>query len=200
VDPAVGGALERAVSVFDELGCRVELACPDLRGADQVFRTMRAMQFEVSYGALLAEHPDGVKDSLRDNIELGRRLTGPNIGRAEAARAVIHQRVREFFDEYDVLLAPVSQVPPFPIDVEYPIEVAGQAMADYIEWMASSYLISVTGCPALSVPAGFTAEGLPVGLQIVGPHRADLATLRVGHAFEQATRHGERRPPLVGAG
>lgn len=103
-------------------------------------------------------------------------------------------RMREFFDRNDALLLPTSQVPPFDVELEYPDNIDGEPMTDYLDWMRSAYLVSATGCPALSVPAGFTPGGLPVGLQIVGPHRGDLRVLRIGHAFEQATRHGERRP------
>ncbi|MFG2003510.1 amidase [Spirillospora sp. NPDC048911] len=193
-DPAVIEVLERAVKVFSELGCVVEEACPDLRGADEVFRTLRAWQFELALGSLPA---DKLKKSLTDNIEVGRSLTGPDIARAEVLHTALFHRVRKFFERYDVLLAPVSQVVPFATALEYPAEVAGRQMLDYLEWMASAYLISATGCPALSVPGGFTPGGLPVGLQIVGPHRADFAVLQIGHAFEEATHHADRRPALA---
>jgi amidase len=197
VDPAVISVLEPAVTVFTELGCQVERACPDLDGADEVFRTLRAWQFEISYGELLDRHPDRLKATLRDNIAEGRKLTGADVGRAEVAHTALYHRVREFFDRYDALLLPVSQVPPFEVDLEYPTEIAGVAMLSYLDWMRSAYLVSATGAPALSVPAGFTPDGLPVGLQIVGPHRADFAVLQLGHAFEQATRYGERRPAVA---
>jgi amidase len=101
-----------------------------------------------------------------------------------------------FFGQYDVLLAPTTQVLPFPVEIEYPTEIAGVHQDNYLEWMRSCTIISATGCPALSVPGGFTDAGLPVGLQIIGPPRADRRVLEVGHAFEQATRFGYRRPPL----
>jgi amidase len=199
VDPAVTAVLQPAAEVFTELGCRVERACPDLDGADEVFRTLRAWQFEISYGELLDRHPDQLKATLRENIAAGRRLSGADVGRAEVAHTALYHRVREFFQHYDVLLLPVSQVPPFEQELEYPTEIGGVPMNDYLDWMRSCYLISATGAPALSVPAGFTPDGLPVGLQIVGPHRADFAVLQAGHAFEQATRHGERRPSTGGS-
>ncbi|WP_187437785.1 amidase [Actinomadura decatromicini] len=195
VDPAVTGVLEPAVKVFEELGCAVEEACPDFSGADEVFRTLRAWHWDVALGSLLDERRADFKPSLAANIEAGRVLSGSDVGRAEALHTALFHRVREFFGRYDALLLPVSQVPPFDAGIEYPDEVAGQPMPDYLEWMRSCFLVSATGCPALSVPAGFTGDGLPVGLQIVGPHRADLDVLRIGHGFEQATRHGTRRPP-----
>ncbi|HEY2203440.1 MAG TPA: amidase [Pseudonocardia sp.] len=199
VDPRVSAALEPAASVFAELGCEVEPACPDLADADEVFRVLRAWRFQLVFGDMAAEYPDGFSKPMLDNIEQGRALSGADVARAETAHTALYHRVREFFAHYDLLLAPVSQVPPFPVDWDYPTEVDGQPMSDYLGWMASAYLISATGCPALSVPGGFTDGGLPVGLQVIGPHQADLAVLRAGQAFEQATRHGERRPELLAA-
>lgn len=196
VDPEVSAVLDSAPSVFAELGCHVEPACPDLTDADEVFRTLRAWRFELAYGDMAAEYPSEFSAHLLDNIERGRALTGSDVARAEAAHTALFHRVREFFMRYDLLVAPVSQVPPFPVGWTYPTEIAGTSMTDYLDWMSSAYLITVTGCPALSVPGGFTPDGLPIGLQIIGPHQADLAVLRAGHAFEQATNHGSRRPPL----
>jgi amidase len=195
-EPEVVATLEPAVKVFTELGCTVEEACPDLSGAEEVFRTLRAWQFELGLGTVLDRHRDQLKPTLVGNIEEGRRLTGPELGRAEVLHTRLYHRTREFFERYDLLLAPVCQVLPFDADLEYPAHVAGRPMHTYVDWMRSAYLISATGCPALSVPGGFTAGGLPVGLQVIGPHRADLAVLQAGHAFEQATMHAERRPVL----
>jgi amidase len=195
-EPEVVAALEDSVKVFDELGCTVEEACPDLSGADEVFRVLRAWQFELGLGSVMDRHRDRMKATVVANIEEGRRLSGPDIGRAEVLHTRLYHRVRAFFETYDLLLAPVSQVVPFDADLEYPTEVDGVPMASYVDWMRSAYLISATGCPALSVPGGFTAAGLPVGLQVIGPHRADLAVLQAGHAFERATAYGERRPEL----
>lgn len=195
VDPDVATVLADTPSVLSGLGARVEVDSPDLTGGDEVFRTLRAFTFELALGELLDRHPDQLKTSLRENIALGRRLTGPAVGRAHTMQAALYERVCEFFTRYDVLVLPVSQVAPFPVDWEYPHEVGGQPMGDYLEWMRSAYLISVTGCPALSVPAGFTVDGLPVGLQVVTKPRAEMLALRVGHAIEQATGFGQRRPP-----
>ena len=195
IEPEVIRALEPAVALFAELGATVEQACPDLTDADEVFRTLRAWQLELGYGPLLDAHRDRMKPDAVWNIEVGRRLSGPDIGRAEVRHAALHQRVHEFFQTFDVLLAPVSQVVPFDAGITYPASVAGVDMPDYLGWMGACSLISVTGCPALSVPAAFTPDGLPVGLQIIGPHRQDLAVLRVGHAFEQAATGYAETPP-----
>jgi amidase len=152
--------------------------------------------FEASLGDVVRRSPDKIKASIRWNAELGARLTGPDLARAEQLHTRLHERVVSFFDRYDVLLAPTTQVLPFPVELEYPTEIAGVHQENYLEWMRSCTVISATGCPALSVPGGFTADGLPVGLQIIGRPRADRTVLEVGHAFEQATRFGERRPAL----
>ncbi|MGW5112050.1 amidase [Nocardia sp. NPDC004123] len=196
VDRAVRDVLEPAVRVFSELGAVVTADCPDLSGAEQVFRTLRAWLFALALEPLLA-HRDRVKPSLVWNIEQGLALSGSDIAEAEVLHTMLFHRMREFFERYDVLLLPVSQVPPFDVELEYPDTVDGEPMYTYLDWMKSAYFISATGCPALSVPAGFTTAWLPVGLQIVGPHRADRLVLEVGHAFEQATGFGTVRPPIA---
>jgi amidase len=196
VDPAIIAVLTSSLGVFSELGAHVEEACPDLSGADEVFGTLRAWLFDAAYSDLVRRHPDQVKESIRWNAELGAKLTGADLARAEIAHTTLYERMVAFFERYDVLLAPTTQVLPFPVELEYPTEIAGVEQENYLEWMRSCTVISPTGCPALSVPGGFTDDGLPVGLQIIGAPRADRTVLEVGHAFEQATRFGERRPRL----
>ncbi|SEO99639.1 amidase [Trujillonella endophytica] len=186
VDPAVRAALTPAVGVVERLGATVEEACPDLDGADDVFGTLRAWLFEATFGELCRRSPELVKEAIRWNAELGARLTGADLAFAEQEHTRLFERVVEFFERYDVLLAPTTQVLPFPVEQEYPTEIDGVEQTDYLQWMRSCTLISPTGCPALSVPAGLTPDGLPVGLQIIGPPRADRRVLEVGHAFEQA--------------
>ncbi len=197
VDPTIVSVLAGSVRVFEELGASVEDDCPDLSGADEVFGTLRAWLFEASYGELGRTHPGKVKESIRWNAELGAKLSGPDLARAETAHTRLYERMVEFFERYDVLLAPTTQVLPFPVELEYPTEIAGVPQENYLEWMRSCTIVSATGCPALSVPGGFTADGLPVGLQLVAAPRADRRLLEIGAAFEGATRFGERRPPLV---
>ncbi|WP_409186654.1 amidase [Amycolatopsis sp. VS8301801F10] len=194
VDPAVTAVLEPAVKVFADLGCLVEPACPDLAAADEVFRTLRGWLFHAGFGRLLEQHPDKMKQTLAGNIAFGATLSGADLANAQTRQLQLITGMREFFTQYDLLLAPVSQLPPFPVEWEYPETVAGQPMHDYLEWMRSAYSISATGCPALSVPAGFTGDGRPVGLQIIAPLRGELGLLRAAHAFEQATGYGSQRP------
>ncbi|MBB3051028.1 amidase [Prauserella isguenensis] len=196
VDPDVLAVLGRQVTAFEQLGCHVDDACPDFTGADDVFRTVRAWQFAQAHGALVDRSTEQVKESLRRNVEQGRALSGEDISRAEALRTELFHRMRGFFTHYDVLLAPVCQVVPFDAALEYPTTVAGTVQDDYLGWMRSCYVVSAVGNPALSVPGGFTADGLPVGLQIIGPHRADLTVLQVAHAFERLTGHGHHAPAL----
>ena len=195
VEPEVAAAVTGAARVFAGMGAEVTEASPDFTGADEVFRTLRAWNFEATFGALEQQHPDQFKATLRDNIAQGRVLTGRDLSRAEEVHTVLFHRVREFFTRYDLVLLPVSQVLPFDVDLEYPAEINEVPMADYLDWMQSAYLVSVTGCPALSVPAAFSSGGLPIGVQLVGPHHADFAVLQAGHAFEQATQLARRRPP-----
>jgi amidase len=196
VDPAVTNALASSVAVFESLGASVDDDCPDLSGADEVFGTLRAWLFDATFSDLARRHPDKLKESIRWNAGLGAKLSGPDLARAEQLHTKLHERMVEFFGRYDVLVAPTTQVLPFPVELEYPTEIAGVHQDNYLEWMRSCTLISATGCPALSVPGGFTPDGLPVGLQIIGQARADRRVLEIGHAFEQATRFGERRPAL----
>ncbi|MGD9763209.1 MAG: amidase [Candidatus Binatia bacterium] len=197
VDPRVTQVLESQRHVLSDLGCAVEAADPDLREADDAFRVWRAWFFELSYGQQLAEHRDILDDNVVWNIEEGRKLTSADLGRAALERTRVHHRMREFLDRYDFLVCPVNQVPPFDVRERWVHEIAGTRMDTYIDWMRSCYWISVTELPAISVPCGFTPEGLPVGIQIVGRHHADVAVLQLAHAFEQATRFGERRPPIA---
>ena len=194
VDPAVTAALAASVAAFEALGATVEEACPDLRDADEVFGTLRAWLFDASYSDLARRHPDALKPAIRWNAEQGAKLTGSDLARAEQRHTALYGRVVAFFDRYDVLLAPTTQVLQFPVELEYPAEIAGVPQQNYLEWMRSCTLVSATGCPALSVPGGFTPDGLPVGLQMIAAPRAERRLLEAGHAFEQATGFGLRRP------
>jgi amidase len=130
------------------------------------------------------------------NVEEGRRRSAEDVARAEVLRSALFHRMRKFFDTYDFLVCPVNQLPPYPVTTEWPREVAGVKMGNYLDWMKSCYYITITSHPAISVPAGFTKDNLPVGIQIVGRYRDDFGVLQLAHAFEQATEVWKRRPPL----
>jgi amidase len=184
VDREVAAVVGQAGERFAAAGAHVEHAQPDLAEAEDTFRTLRAWLFQAGFGDLLAAHPDAFKQSLADNIRAGESLTGADVARAYAGRTVLAERMRRFFESYDVLVLPTSQVPPFPADQEYPAAINSRPMATYLDWMRSCYVITVTGCPAISVPAGTTGDGLPVGAQIVAPFGADRRLLEVAAAFE----------------
>lgn len=188
--------LRANVETFASLGCEVTEVSPDLSGAAETFRTLRAWQFQHNFADRIAANPEAFKPAVVGNAAEGRDLTGRDVAAAEAHHGVLFERMHHFFGSYDVLLAPVSQVAPFDVELEYPTQVAGVDQPDYLQWMASAYIISITGSPALSVPAGFTADGLPVGLQIIGAHRAEQRVLEVGKMFEAATNVAARRPDI----
>jgi amidase len=139
-----------------------------------------------------------MKDTVVWNVEAGLRLTGADLASAELKRRQLIERVDAFFRRFDFLVMPVTQVVPFDIGVEFPVEIDGTPMETYLDWMESCWCITVTGSPAISVPGGSTDDGLPVGLQIVGRRGDDLGVLRLAHAFEQATHWGKRRPSVLG--
>ena len=197
VDARVARALEPAREVLGGLGMRVVDATPDLQDADEVFRVLRAYNFELTYGQLLDTRRGELKDTVVWNIEEGRKLIGPQIGRAEVKRTELYHRLRRFMEQYAFLAAPVVQVPPFDVNQPWVTEINGEKLTTYLDWMKSCTLISATGLPAISVPCGFTAEGLPVGLQIVGRHRDELGVLQLAYAFQQRTQLWKRRPPLA---
>ena len=197
VDPRVTQVLDSQRSVFAGLGCQVEEGQPDFRDADEAFKVWRAWAFELAFSDLVDRHRDQIKETVIWNVEEGRKLTGPQLSRAEQKRTMLYHRVREFMETYEYLILPVSQVPPFPIIQEYITEINGVPMESYIDWMKSCYFITVTGLPAISVPCGFTPEGLPVGVQIVGRHENDFGVLQLAYAFQEATGVWKQRPAVA---
>ena len=197
MDPRVTGVIEAQRKIFKDLGCVVEDAEPDFSGATEAFETLRAIGFLNKVGPLLRDHRNKLKDTVLWNIEEGMKRTPEQIARAETLRSALFQRMRAFLERYEFLICPVSQLPPFPVEVQWPREIARVRMGNYIDWMKSCYFITITSHPAISVPAGFTDEGLPVGIQIVGRFRDDFSVLQLAHAFEQATQHWKRRPALA---
>jgi amidase len=184
IDPAVRAATTNVPSRFEQHGCTVDDEFPDLRGAAEMFQVLRAVGFERGLGGLYDRHRDELKDTVRWNVELARSLSAADVGRAIGRRAALQQRVREFFERFDVLALPTVQVPPFPTELDWVHEIDGVPMANYLEWMRSCTDITMTGCPAMSVPHGFTPDGLPVGLQLVARPGAELLLLQVAHAFD----------------
>jgi len=197
VEPEVTAVLDAQRKVFESLGCIVEEDCPDFSGATEAFETLRAVSFAMSYAPLLKTNRADLKDTVIWNIEQGLALDGAKVARAERLRTEVYQRLRAFLEKYEFLLGPVNQLPPFPVDTEYPTQIAGVKLFNYLDWMKSCYYITLASHPAISVPAGFTPGGLPVGLQIVGRYRDDFGVLQLAHAFERETEVWKRRPPVA---
>ena len=196
-DPRVRAVVDGQRATFESLGCIVEQAEPDFAPAEVSFRILRSWSSANAYGPRLREHPDAFKDTLKAEIEEGLRLSGSDLARAETARTHVWRQFQAFLQAYEYFVLPTTQLPPFSVDVPYPTEIAGVKFDNYIDWMKSCWYISATGNPAASVPAGFTPEGLPVGIQIVGRNKADFSVLQLAHAFEQATGFGKKRPSIA---
>jgi amidase len=200
VDARVTAVLDRQRSTFAALGCEVVDGEPDFAEARQVFQVLRALAFATRYGPLLERHRHEIKDTVIWNIEEGFKLTAREIGEADVLRTRLYHRVREFMARHEFLLLPAAQVPPFDVTTPYVREINGVPLPTYIDWMRVCSDITVTGLPAISVPAGFTDDGLPVGLQIVGRHHDEWGVLQLAHAFEEATEFWRFRPGVVTAG
>jgi amidase len=174
-----------AAARFGELGATVEEACPDLSAAREIFQVLRAHHLVCELMPLLEKHRDKIKPDVIWNIEQGQKLTSEDIARAERGRTDLYYRVAEFFESYDLLLAPTTVVPPFDVGEQYVAEVEGHKFENYFDWYTICYVITVTSCPALSIPCGFTAAGLPVGLQMIGPPRGEAPLLSAAALFEE---------------
>ena len=186
VEPAVRAVLASRRHVFEDLGCIVDEATPDFSGADDAFRVQRGIAFAQAHAELIAQRRADFKDAIVWNTEYGLALTGADVARAQALRGALFARMHDFMERYEILVAPVNQVTPFDVDTPYPTEIDGVAMETYMDWMRSCYFITVTGHPAISVPCGFTPDGLPVGIQFIGRYRGERALLEFAHAFEHA--------------
>jgi amidase len=197
VEPVVTTVCNLARPHFVALGCEVADAEPDLGGVDEAFQTLRAAGYAVGHGRDLERQRALLKDTVVWNIERGLALSPDDIARAAATQAALAARVAEFFERYDFLVLPVVQVPPFGVETEWVRAIDGVEMRTYVDWMATCYAVSCMGVPAISVPCGFTPDGLPIGLQIVGGPRRDRAVLELARAFERRTEFALRRPAVA---
>jgi amidase len=197
LDGRVRSVLQAQRKTFVELGCEVEDACADLSGADEVFLTVRAWNYWHTLGPLLEKHRGEMKAEAVWQIESGNKLSGSDVANAMARHGELMERFRRFQEKYEFFVCAVNQVPPFDATIKWPREIDGVGMDNYLSWMKSAYWITPTFCPAISVPAGFTSDGLPIGIQIVGRYRDDWGVLQIAHAFEQATGFSRRRPKIA---
>ena len=194
-EPEIRRLVDGTRRVFEDLGCVVEEAEPDFTGIDEAFKVLRYAGNYAQYAPLVRERSEWVKDTIKFEVAQAERLTAADVGRAQARQALAYGQSRQFFEQYQYFVLPVTQVSPFDVTTPYPKEIAGTSMGDYLDWMRSCWYVSFMSNPAMSLPAGFTAGGLPVGIQIVGRHRDEWSVLQIAHAFEKATKHGLRRPP-----
>jgi len=194
VDSSVVEVGRLAVSTFEGMGSRVDEATIDLGDAEDTFQTLRGTQYVAGVGRLLADHRDLLKDEVIWNIEHGLSLTPEQIGLAEVARGGIINRTARFFETYDVLVCPTVLTPPFDVDIRFLTEVEGVELPTYIGWLLMTFALTLTGCPIISVPCGFTESGLPVGVQIMAPWKEEAYLLSVASAFEQELGISESVP------
>ena len=185
VDQEVAEICEKAAKRFEQLGCIVEEAHPDFSDVQDIFQTWRAMSFYVGKKALLDTNKDLLKPEVVWNIERAAEITVDDFARVELARARYLNRAVTFFEEYDLLLSPATVVPPYPVEQRFVAELGDHKFSNYVEWLSIAYAITITGHPALSVPAGFTKDGLPVGLQIVGGPRGEANLLSAANLYEE---------------
>lgn len=186
VDPEVREVFNKTVASWKGLGIDMEESCPDLRDAEEVFQVLRAMLFAAHFSPLLKSHRDLLKQDIIWNIEKGLELTPDEIGKAERARSELYQRTAKFFEDYDLLICPTVIAPPFDVNIRYLTEVDGVEFDSYIGWLVLTFAITLTACPAISVPCGFTSSGLPIGLQIIGAPRREDWVLSGAAIFEKA--------------
>lgn len=187
VASAVKKIVADAARRFEALGAIVEEAHPDLGRIDEAFQIIRAQVFVVEHERHIAEHRDLVKADVIWNTEKGLAQTPSQLAWADRERAAYYRRVLAFFETYDLLLCPVMAVPPFDVNLRYQDTIDGVKLENYIAGSLTTSAISMSACPAMSVPAGFDEYGRPVGLQIVGRPQDEAGVLAAGALFEQMT-------------
>lgn len=194
VDPQVADIVVAAARKLEQAGIIVEEAHPDFSDAMNCMQTLRALGYATGMAGLLASHRDQLKPEVIWNIEKGLKLTGADIAKAEAQRGTMFRRMRELFETYDLLLCPTTIVPPFPVEKRYVEECNGVKFTSYVDWLLIVSAITLVACPAISIPAGFTRDKLPVGLQIVAPCRGESKLLAGAKFIEDVLGLGRITP------
>ena len=185
VDPEVRRLCAEGAQRFADAGVVVEEDCIDLHDAVEIFEVVRAVYFSSDRAHFLDEHRDKFKPDLVWNIEQGLKIDADRIARAERARGALYNRAATFFETYDLLLCPAVIAPPFDHKLRYLEEVDGVKFEHYFGWLVMAFAISLTACPSMSVPTGFTDDGRPVGLQMVAPMGHEAALLSAAAVFEE---------------
>lgn len=187
VEPEVKAICRDAMRHFEAIGARVEEACPDFTGALDAFQTLRATLVAAALGHHLPNQRNRIKPDIVWNIEKGQTQTAEDTVRAERVRGQLYHRIAAFFESYDLLVCPAAPVPPFPVEINYPEVIDGVKSHTYIDWIGITFAVTLTACPVIAIPAGFTASGLPVGVQLIGKPRGEAALLGAAALYEQAT-------------
>jgi amidase len=199
VDPEIERTVQAQVRIFEALGCEVVFADPDFSDAEEVFRMERAWMIGTLVQQLDADAQSLLKPEIEDECRLHRSLSAADLGRMFVRKTALFHRMRSFMNEHPFYVLPATQMLPFDADLRWPASFMGQAYTSYIDWMRICWYLSSTESPVLAVPCGFSASGLPIGLQIAGRYRDDWGVLQLGHAYEQAAAHSLPRPPVVDA-
>jgi amidase len=197
-DPEALALGQSAVKSFTSLGAKVSEDAPDFSGLRETALVLRGLRFVALYQDRMnePEFRKWVNPLVTGNVEQGLKYTIGDVGRALRHRSELWERTRRFFDKYDILVTLTTPIPPFPAEMRFPTEIAGKPMENYVDWAALAYAFTMVGLPAMSVPAGWTKKGLPVGIQIVGRRYAEAAVLRAGAAYEMALPWADKRPPI----
>jgi amidase len=197
VDAEVARVAEAATKAFASLGAHVEAASPDFHEVNDVVLATRGVSMVAQHAERVDRWREVMQNGLVWNVDQGLGLTPRQIAEGEKLRTVLWQRVRRFMEGYDLLVTPTVAVQPFPVEQPYPTEINDKPLDNYTQWFFLTYAVSVVGLPAISLPCGFTAGGLPVGLQIIGRRRQEAAVLRAAAAFEAAMPWAEKRPAVL---
>lgn len=196
VDPAVREIVKASATVMQALGASVENDHPDLHDSESLFLGLRSSNFVAKFHPAYESIQTQLKDTIIWNYQQGESIDAKELGRLDAGHAELYQRALKFWEKYDYLILPSAQLPPFDIDIEWPTEIDNVKYTNYLQWMQVCCAVTLMGAPSISVPAGFTNKGLPVGIQIVGRPRDDLGVMQLAYAFEQATKFGDIRPNI----
>lgn len=194
IDPEVARICGAAAQRFAEMGCEVDEEAPDFSGAIECFQVLRALLLADVRGDLLRRERNRINPDIVWNIEKGQNLTTDEIIRAQRQRHLLFHRVAQFFDSHDLLACPTVAVAPFAVEQRFPTEIAGEKLTTYIDWMFLTFVITLVGCPAISLPCGLTDDGLPVGLQLVGRPHGDAELLGAALLLEKTVGFAQRVP------
>lgn len=197
VEPEIQRTVQDQARVFESLGCEVVFADPDLADAEDVFRIERAWMIGTLVQQLDARSQALLKPEIEEECRLHRSLSAADLGRMFVRKTALFQRMREFMNTHPFYVLPTTQILPFDVDLRWPASFVGQSCTSYIDWMRICWYLSSTESPVLAVPCGFSATGLPIGMQIAGRFRDDWGVLQLGHAYEKAAAHRPARPPVV---